>query len=48
MPDPRDLPEHMNEEEFRQRFDSINSPKYQEISKLIDARIAALAIYNRP
>jgi len=48
MPDPRDLPEHMNEEEFRQRFDSINSPEYQEISKLIDARIAALAIYNRP
>jgi len=48
MPDPRDLPEHMNEEEFRQRFNSINSPEYQEISKLIDARIAALAIYNRP
>lgn len=48
MPDPRDLPEHMNEEEFRQRFNSINSPEYQEISKQIDARIAALAIYNRP
>lgn len=48
MPDPRDLPEHMNEDQFRQRFESINSPEYQEISRQIDARIAALAIYNRP
>lgn len=46
MPDPRDLPEHMNEAEFKQRFESINSPVYQETLKQIDARIAAMPIYN--
>lgn len=46
MPDPRDLPEHMNEADFKQRFESINSPVYQEISKQIDARISAAPIYN--
>ncbi len=46
MPDPRDLPEHMNEADFKQRFESINSPVYQEILKQIDARIAAMPIYN--
>jgi hypothetical protein len=47
MPDPRDLPEHMNEDQFKQRFGSMNSPEYLEISKQIDARIAAMPIYNR-
>jgi hypothetical protein len=46
MPDPTDLPEHMNETEFKQRFQSIDSPIYQELSKQIDARIAATPIYN--
>lgn len=46
MPDPRDLPEHMNEAEFKQRFESINSPVYQEISKQIDERISATPIYS--
>ncbi|TAN65610.1 MAG: hypothetical protein EPN17_16125 [Methylobacter sp.] len=46
MPDPRDLPEHMNEADFKQRFESVNSPVYQEISKQIDARISAIPIYN--
>jgi hypothetical protein len=46
MPDPRDLPEHMNEADFKQRFESINSPVYQEISKQIDERISATPIYN--
>ena len=46
MPDPRDLPEHMNEAEFKQRFESIDSPVYQEILKQIDARIAAMPIYD--
>jgi hypothetical protein len=46
MPDPRDLPEHMNEADFKQRFESVNSPVYQEISKQIDARILATPIYN--
>jgi hypothetical protein len=46
MPDPRDLPEHMNEAEFKQRFESVNSPVYQEISKQIDDRISAMPIYR--
>mgnify|MGYP003392288977 CR=1 FL=1 len=47
MPDPRDLPEHMDEAEFKQRYQSIESPAYQELSNRIDARIAAIPIYNR-
>lgn len=46
MPDPRDLPEHMNEADFKQRFGSVNSPDYQKISTEIDERIAATRIYN--
>ncbi len=46
MPDPRDLPEHMNEAEFKQRFESVDSPVYLELSKQIDARILAAPIYN--
>jgi hypothetical protein len=46
MPDPRDLPEHMNEDDFKQRFESVNSPVYQDIVKQIDARISAAPIYN--
>ncbi len=46
MPDPRDLPEHMNEEDFKRRFESVNSPVYQDVSKQIDARISATPIYN--
>jgi hypothetical protein len=46
MPDPRDLPEHMNEADFKQRFGSVNSPVYQKISKEIDERISATRIYN--
>jgi hypothetical protein len=46
MPDPRDLPEHMDEAEFKQRYQSIDSPAYREVSKLIDARIAETPIYN--
>ncbi|WP_333874881.1 hypothetical protein [Methylobacter sp.] len=46
MPDPRDLPEHMNEADFKQRYESVNSPVYQELSKQIDARISATPIYS--
>jgi hypothetical protein len=46
MPDPRDLPEHMDEAEFKQRFQSVDSPAYQEITKQIDTRIAETPIYN--
>jgi hypothetical protein len=46
MPDPRDLPEHMDAAEFKQRYQFIDSPAYHEVSKLIDTRIAATPIYN--
>ena len=46
MPDPRDLPEHMGEAEFYQRYQSLDSATYQELSKQIDARIAAIPIYK--
>ena len=46
MPDPRDLPEHMDETEFKQRFQSVYSPAYKEITKQIDTRIAETPIYN--
>ena len=46
MPDPTDLPEHMNEEEFKQRYQSVDSDVYQALSKQIDARIAATPIYK--
>ena len=46
MPDPRDLPEHMNEAEFKQRYQSTKSPAYQAVLNLIDARIAATPIYQ--
>lgn len=47
MPDPRDLPENMNETDFKKRYESVNSLAFQEISKLIDARISATPIYNK-
>lgn len=46
MPDPRDLPEHMDEAEFKQRYQSVDSATYQELSRQIDARIAETPLYN--
>lgn len=46
MPDPRDLPEKMNEADFKNRYGSVHSPAYQELSNKIDARIAAITIYQ--
>lgn len=46
MPDPRDLPEKMNEADFKSRYGSINSETYLELSKKIDARIAAIPLYK--
>lgn len=46
MPDPTDLPEHMNASQFKQRYESVHSPAYQALSKEIDQRIAALPIYQ--
>ncbi len=46
MPDPSDLPEHMNDAEFKSRFDSIDSPVYKELSKEIDNRISEIPLYK--
>ncbi|MGZ8190282.1 MAG: hypothetical protein ACXWTS_03530 [Methylococcaceae bacterium] len=46
MPDPRDLPEHMDQAEFKQRFGSPSHPDYHKISEQIDDRIAAMPIYK--
>jgi hypothetical protein len=46
MPDPTDLPEHMDQAEFKQRFGSVDHPAYQKISAQIDERIAAIPLYQ--
>lgn len=46
MPEVRDLPENMNEKQFKQRFESIYSARYQNMLKKIDQRISKLAIYE--
>jgi hypothetical protein len=48
MPDPTDLPEHMDTHAFKTRFGSTSTPAYQSLSAAIDAKIAALAIYKQP
>jgi hypothetical protein len=48
MPDPSDLPEHMDDTEFKQRFDNVDSVTYQALSKQIDERIVATPIYSNP
>ncbi|MFZ2725818.1 MAG: hypothetical protein WAX77_06190 [Methylococcaceae bacterium] len=46
MPDPTDLPEKMNTEQFKQHYESINSATYLELSKKIDERINKMVIYS--
>lgn len=48
MPDPRDLPEHMSEEVFKQTFESTKSDTYLALSAQIDARIALIPLYQIP
>lgn len=47
MPDPRALPEHMDEATFKKRYGAINSEAYRNVSKQIDALIAATPIYRK-
>lgn len=46
MPDPTQLPENMPERQFKQRFDSINSPTYKKLIRHIEAQVASLPIYQ--
>ncbi len=51
MPEARDLPERMDEKEFKARFQSVYSPTYQSVLRKIDARIKASPLYafqNKP
>jgi len=47
MPDPRSLPEHMDEAAFKQRYGKINSEAYLQVSGQIDALIKATPIYRK-
>jgi hypothetical protein len=45
MPEVRDLPENMNDAEFKKQFGSIYSPTYQNLLKKIDIRISSCPVY---
>lgn len=46
MPEVKDLPEFMQEVEFKRRYGSIDSPAYIKMSNEIERRIAALPLYR--
>ncbi len=46
MPDPRDLPEHMSEAEFKHRFESTQSSAYTTLAAKIDKRISQMPLYQ--
>ena len=46
IPNPQDLPEHMDEESFKQRYSEVGSPAYKAVIEQIDSRIKQLTIYN--
>jgi hypothetical protein len=46
MPSIKDLPEHMQADEFAQRFGTIDSAEFVEVRQLIEARIAACSVYR--
>lgn len=46
MPEVRDLPENMSDIEFKNKFESVSSIKYQNMLKKIDKRISSLLIYQ--
>ena len=47
MLDISDLPEAMNEAEFKQQFDVVDSPAYQRMMQKIENRISRLELYQR-
>ena len=48
MPDPRDLPEHMSEADFKRRFESTQSSAYATLAAKIDKRISHIPLYQSP
>ncbi len=47
MPSIKNLPENLRAEDFKKRFDEINSAKYQQQITLIDKRIASCPLYQK-
>jgi hypothetical protein len=41
MPDVSDLPEFMQEAEFKRRYGGVGSPAYNKLMAEIDARVAS-------
>lgn len=48
IPNPLGLPEQMDEQAFKLKFDQIGSPAYRQLIEQIDSRIAALPLYRQP
>ncbi len=46
MPRADDLPEHMSESAFRQRFGGVDSPRYKRMIAEIDRRVDQLPLYR--
>jgi len=46
MPEVKDLPEYMQEIEFKRRYGDIGSPAYKKMTNEIERRIAALPLYR--
>lgn len=46
MPDVKDLPEYIQEREFKRRYGDIGSPAYLKMTNEIERRIAALPLYR--
>ena len=46
MPRTADLPEFMQEAEFKRRFGGIGAPAYNRMMEDIERRIAALSLYR--
>jgi hypothetical protein len=46
MPATADLPEFMQEAEFKRRFGGIDGAEYKKMMAEIDRRIAALPLYR--
>ena len=47
MPDVSDLPEFMQEAEFKQRYGGIGAPAYNRMMADIEARVAGSALFRQ-
>lgn len=47
MPRARDLPEHMNAQQFKARYGSVGSPRYRAVMDEIEQRIARCQLYRK-